>query len=59
MLDRVQGFLPLMAEADQKLKEDMESLPVDALNIENVDDDEAHVEMVTNIIQQPDPLKKN
>lgn len=59
MLDRVQGFLPLMAEADQKLKEDMESLPADALNIENVDDDEAHVEMVTNIIQQPDPLKKN
>ncbi|XP_031552296.1 uncharacterized protein C12orf45 homolog [Actinia tenebrosa] len=51
VLDRVHNFLPLMAEADQKLKQDMASLPAGALNIENVDDDEAHVEMSLAVVE--------
>lgn len=37
-----------MAEADQKLKEDLQSLPSGSLDIENIEDDQEHVEMVGN-----------
>ncbi|KXJ20053.1 uncharacterized protein C12orf45 homolog [Exaiptasia diaphana] len=51
VLDRVQTFLPLMAEADQKLKEDLQSLPSGSLNIENVKEDQEHVEMSLALVE--------
>ena len=47
VLDRVQTFLPLMAEADEKLKQDIACLPAGSLDIENVEHDHTHVEMVS------------
>ncbi|EDO27422.1 predicted protein [Nematostella vectensis] len=45
VLSRAKQFLPLMMEADKKLKEKMETLPNSELDIENVTEDEPHIEM--------------
>ena len=45
-----------MAEADQKLKEDLQNLPSGSLDIENIDDTQEHVEMVNYIPLSP-PLR--
>ena len=47
VLRQVQAFLPRMAKADTKLKERMEESSPNALNIENIDDQEGPlIEMV-------------
>ena len=43
---RVQSFLPLLAKADDEMQQRMADGPPDAMNIENIADDESHVEMV-------------
>ena len=49
MLGRVQSFLPQLEDADRDLKERLQSHDPDDLDIENVAEGEACVEMVMNI----------
>lgn len=46
MLERLQTFLPQMAEANQKLKERMEEAPAGHFDIERVDEAQRVIEMV-------------
>ena len=49
VLGRVQSFLPQLKEADQQLKQRLHSQPdcdLTDLDIESVEDGEAHIEMV-------------
>ena len=51
MLGRVQSFLPELKEADEELKQRLQSQPdcdLTDLDIESVEDGEAHIEMVIN-----------
>ena len=50
MLGRVQSFLPQLKDADKELKERLQSHDPDDLDIENVAEGEACVEMVMEII---------
>ena len=43
---RVQSFLPLLAKADDEMQQRMADGSPDAMSIENIADDEPHVEMV-------------
>ncbi len=47
VLNRVQEFLPKLAEADAELQNRLAAGSVDELNIENVDDDQPVIEMVS------------
>ena len=47
VLSRVKDFLPTMAAANTKLEESMKELGPEAFDIENVDESEKHVEMVS------------
>lgn len=50
VLDRVQSFLPQMAEANDELRRGMESIPVREFDIEHVDDSvENIIEMVSGL----------
>lgn len=46
VLDRLQNFLPQMAEANQKLKAQMEEAPAGHFDIERVDEAQRVIEMV-------------
>lgn len=46
VLERLQNFLPQMAEANQKLKEQMEEAPAGHFDIERVDEAQRVIEMV-------------
>uniref|UniRef100_A0A8C6P2M3 NOP protein chaperone 1 n=1 Tax=Nothobranchius furzeri TaxID=105023 RepID=A0A8C6P2M3_NOTFU len=48
MLERLQNFLPQMAEANMKLTQQMEKAPPGHFDIENVDKAEKVIEMLTN-----------
>ena len=48
VLGRVQSFLPQLEDADRELKERLQSNDPDDLDIENVAEGEACVEMVIN-----------
>ena len=43
---RVQSFLPLLAKADDEMQQRMADRLSDSMSIENIADDEPHVEMV-------------
>lgn len=47
VLDRLQSFLPQMAEANEKLKRQMEEAPAGRFDIESVDEAERVIEMVS------------
>lgn len=46
VLDRVQGFLPHMARANETLRQQMETLPAGHFDIESVEEAERVIEMV-------------
>lgn len=50
VLDRLQSFLPQMAQANQKLREELESSPAGRFDIECVGDEEKVIEMVSPFI---------
>uniref|UniRef100_A0A8C6VRB1 NOP protein chaperone 1 n=1 Tax=Nothobranchius furzeri TaxID=105023 RepID=A0A8C6VRB1_NOTFU len=50
MLERLQNFLPQMAEANMKLTQQMEKAPPGHFDIENVDKAEKVIEMVSTIL---------
>ncbi|XP_063073200.1 uncharacterized protein C12orf45 homolog [Engraulis encrasicolus] len=45
VLDRLQSFLPQMAQANESLKQQMEAAPAEQFDIENTDDAEKVIEM--------------
>lgn len=47
VLDRLQSFLPQMAEANEKLKRQMEEAPAGHFDIESVEEAERVIEMVS------------
>ncbi|MEQ2315636.1 hypothetical protein AMECASPLE_024481 [Ameca splendens] len=47
VLERLQSFLPQMADANEKLKQQMEEAPEGRFDIENVDEAERVIEMVS------------
>lgn len=47
VLEQLQGFLPRMAEANEKLKRQMEQAPPGSFDIESVDEDDRVIEMVS------------
>lgn len=47
VLERLQSFLPQMAEANEKLKQQMEEAPVGCFDIESVQEAERVIEMVS------------
>lgn len=47
VLERLQNFLPQMAEANEKLKQQMEEAPAGRFNIENVEEAQRVIEMVS------------
>lgn len=46
VLDRVQGFLPQMARANETLRQQMETLPAGHFDIESVEEADRIIEMV-------------
>lgn len=44
---RLQSFLPQMAEANERLKKQMEESPAGSFNIENVEEADRVIEMVS------------
>lgn len=46
VLDRLQVFLPQIAQANEKLKQEMESCPTGHFDIENVEDAGKVIQMV-------------
>lgn len=50
VLDRLQSFLPQMAEANEKLKQQMEEAPAGRFDIESVEEAERVIEMVIIIV---------
>lgn len=46
VLERLQSFLPQMAEANEKLKQQMEEAPAGCFDIENVEEAQRVIEMV-------------
>lgn len=47
VLERLQRFLPQMAEANEKLKQDMAKAPSESFDIESVDEADKVIEMVS------------
>lgn len=47
MFDRLQSFLPQMAEANEKLKQQMEEAPAGYFDIECVEEAQKVIEMVS------------
>lgn len=47
VLERLQSFLPQMAEANEKLKHQMEEAPAGCFDIESVEEAERVIEMVS------------
>lgn len=58
VLDRLQSFLPQMAQANESLKQQMESVPAGHFDIENTDDAEKVIEMVSQLNVHEKPYKK-
>ncbi|KAJ8245530.1 hypothetical protein GJAV_G00271720 [Gymnothorax javanicus] len=54
VLDRLQSFLPQMAQANQKLSAELESSPAGLFDIECVGDDEKVIEMDVALVELPD-----
>ncbi|KAM4523942.1 NOP protein chaperone 1 [Fundulus diaphanus] len=51
VLERLQSFLPQMAEANEKLKQQMEEAPEGRFDIENVDEAERIIEMDVAVVE--------
>nr|XP_020456972.1 uncharacterized protein C12orf45 homolog [Monopterus albus] len=51
VLERLQSFLPQMAEANEKLKQQMEEAPAGCFNIENVEDAQRVIEMDVALVE--------
>ncbi|MED6286292.1 hypothetical protein CHARACLAT_004499 [Characodon lateralis] len=51
VLERLQSFLPQMAEANEKLKQQMEEAPEGRFDIENVDEAERVIEMDVAVVE--------
>ncbi|KAF6724261.1 uncharacterized protein FQA47_008806 [Oryzias melastigma] len=51
VLERLQGFLPQMAEANKKLKQQMEQGPAGSFDIESVEEDETVIEMDVALVE--------
>ena len=47
VLERLQSFLPQMAEANEKLRQQMEGAPAGLFDIESVEEDQRVIEMVS------------
>lgn len=47
MLERLQNFLPQMAEANKQLKKEMEEAPAGHFDIESVEEADRVIEMVS------------
>lgn len=56
VLDRLQSFLPQMAQANESLKQQMEAAPAEQFDIENTDDAEKVIEMVRQLLFHMKPL---
>ncbi|XP_031439148.1 uncharacterized protein C12orf45 homolog isoform X2 [Clupea harengus] len=54
VLDRLQSFLPQMAQANESLKQQMESVPAGHFDIENTDDAEKVIEMDVALVELSD-----
>ncbi|KAM4711581.1 NOP protein chaperone 1 [Anableps anableps] len=51
VLERLQSFLPRMAEANEKLKQQLEEAPEGRFDIENVDEAERVIEMDVAVVE--------
>uniref|UniRef100_A0A3P9IK48 Si:dkey-48p11.3 n=1 Tax=Oryzias latipes TaxID=8090 RepID=A0A3P9IK48_ORYLA len=51
VLERLQGFLPRMAEANEKLKRQMEQAPPGSFDIESVEEDDRVIEMDVALVE--------
>lgn len=51
VLERLQSFLPQMAEANEKLKQQLEEAPEGQFDIENVDEAERVIEMDVAVVE--------
>ncbi|XP_029901624.1 NOP protein chaperone 1 [Myripristis murdjan] len=51
VLDRLQSFLPQMAEANEKLKQQMDELPAEHFDIESVEEAEKVIEMDVALVE--------
>lgn len=51
VLERLQSFLPQMAEANEKLKQQMEDAPAGCFDIESVEEAERVIEMVSLLLE--------
>ncbi|XP_068133015.1 NOP protein chaperone 1 [Hyperolius riggenbachi] len=51
ILDRVQSFLPQMAQANEKLSKEIETSPSGTFDIENVEDEEKVIEMNVSVVE--------
>ncbi|KAF3704853.1 putative protein C12orf45 -like protein [Channa argus] len=51
VLERLQSFLPQMAEANAKLKQQMEDAPAGRFDIENVDEAQSVIEMDVALVE--------
>ncbi|XP_040007763.1 uncharacterized protein C12orf45 homolog [Xiphias gladius] len=51
VLERLQNFLPQMAEANEKLKQQMEEAPAGRFNIENVEEAQRVIEMDVALVE--------
>lgn len=51
VLDRLQSFLPQMAEANEKLKKEIDEAPVGCFDIENVSEAERIIEMDVALVE--------
>ncbi len=47
VLNRAKNFIPMLANANQKLEQDIGEKSADQFDIENVDEDEKFIEMVS------------
>uniref|UniRef100_A0A8C7YUM2 NOP protein chaperone 1 n=1 Tax=Oryzias sinensis TaxID=183150 RepID=A0A8C7YUM2_9TELE len=51
VLEQLQGFLPRMAEANEKLKRQMEQAPPGSFDIESVEEDDRVIEMDVALVE--------
>ncbi|KAM4614936.1 NOP protein chaperone 1 [Polymixia lowei] len=51
VLDRLQSFLPQMAQANEKLKQQMDESPAGQFDIESVEEDEKVIEMDVALVE--------
>ncbi|XP_053318568.1 NOP protein chaperone 1 [Spea bombifrons] len=54
ILNRIQNFLPQMAEANESLSKQMETMPAGAFDIENTDEEEKIIEMNVAVVELSD-----